>query len=212
MSLLPTQLRKWSFHVLVVCVLVACVPLARCARPAPAPAPAQSPFPGTLPGADISSGLPGGFEPSGAAWHLRLQQLFVIDDSGTLASLAPNGALLNSWTIGGDLEGVCIADPDSPMVYIARENPDAILEFDIEAGVVKRTFDLTATLTGPDDRGMEALTFVRNASQPEGGRFYAGLQNDGRVYVFRLPIITSQTSTSATFLGTLNTGSGLFFL
>ena len=169
----------------------------------------QSAFPSPTPGIDIGTALPGGFEPSGAAWHQRLQLLFVIDDSGNLTSMDASGAIQQTWPIGGDLEGVCVADPQSSLVYIAREHPDGIIEFDLSSGTAKRLFNLTGTLVGPNDRGLEALTFVRDPSHAEGGLFYAGLQQDGRVYVFELPIASSTTATSSTLQSVLSPAPGL---
>ena len=63
-----------------------------------------------------------------------------------------------------------------------------------------RTFDLTNWMTGADNRGLEALAFVPDITHPEGGLFYAGLQSDGRIYQFALPIVSSSSSTAVTFV------------
>lgn len=162
------------------------------------------PFPGPLPGTEIGGNLPPGYEASGAAWHLRLHRLFVVDDCGTLSSMKANGTMVQNWFLGGDLEAVCVADPGTPFVYVGLENPDSVLEFDVVAGVVTRQFDLSATLTGPVNEGLEALTFARDLSHPEGGLFYAGLQDDGRVYEFELSIASSAVCTTVTHLATLD--------
>jgi len=78
-----------------------------------------------------------------------------------------------------------------------------VLEFDTLTGSVTRTFDLTGTLQGSDSRGLEALTFVPDAGHPEGGMFYAGLQDDGKIYLFDLPIATSATSTDVQHISTI---------
>ncbi len=96
-----------------------------------------------------------------------------------------------------------MADPAGSLVYLGVEHPDAIYEFDFVAGVVTREFDLTNTLTGPSESGLEALTFVDDPAHPEGGRFYAGHQDDGRIYVFDLPIATSMTSTTVQHVSTI---------
>ena len=152
---------------------------------------AQSTFPASMPGVDIGTNLGKGFEPSGAAWHPRLELLFVVDDGGDLVSMDASGAIQQVWSTGLDLEGVCVADPASSLIYIALEHPDGVIEFDLASGTIKRFFDLTKTLKGPKDRGLEALTFVRDSGHAEGGLFYAGLQADGGVYVFELPIASS---------------------
>lgn len=169
----------------------------------PCPLRAQLPFPGVVPGTEIGDGLPPGYEPSGAAWHLRLNRLLLVDDEGNLSSLDADGGSLQTWFIGGDLEAVCVADPDTPFVYIGLEHPDSVLEFDLDSGAVTRQFLLDGTLTGPVNLGLEALTFARNPAHPEGGIFYAGLQDDGRVYVFELSVASSATLTTATLLATL---------
>jgi len=156
---------------------------------------AADPFPGGLPGTDISHKL-GAYEPSGLAWHSRLQALFVVDDGGTLTMLDRNGLVLDSFAVPGDLEGVTVADPVTDFIYIAIESPGKVVEFDLAAGVATRTFVLIDPL--PPPAGLEALTFVPDPGHPEGGLFYAGIQADGSVHVFELPIKSSSTSTTAT--------------
>ena len=164
---------------------------------------AALPFPGVLPGAEIGGELPGTFEPSGIAWHSKLEVLFVVCDSGYVATMTCDGADVVIDAVSGDLEGICIADPESPFAYVGIEHPDGILEYDWQSGTVTRAFNLTAYMTGPSNRGLEALTFVPDAAHPEGGLFYAGLQDDGRIYVFELPIQSSSTSTDVVFLETI---------
>ena len=89
-------------------------------------------------------------------------------------------------------------------VYVGVEHPDSIREFNITTGAVSRTFDLTPWMTGePNNNGLEALTFVPDAGDPEGGLFYAGLQRDGKIYSFRLPVKTSASSTTVTPVSTI---------
>lgn len=133
-------------------------------------------------------------------WHTRLDKLLVVGDEGTLVVMADDGSTVTEYTIGGDLEGVTIADPDSDFVYVGVENPDAIKEFSLVTGLVTRTFTLTSYMVGPDNAGLEALTFVPDASSAEGGYFYAGHQNEGAIYIFSLAIATSATSTTVTYV------------
>ncbi len=161
------------------------------------------PFPGLLPGTDVGGGLPAGYEPSGAVWHGGLDVLFVVGDDGTLSSMQRDGSAVSNWTVSGDLEAVTVADEQSSFVYIGIEHPDSIVEYDVQLGITTRVFDLTGTLQGPDSRGLESLTFVPSAGHPEGGVFYAGLQDDGRIYVFDLPISTSSSSTLVQHLSTI---------
>ncbi len=158
---------------------------------------AADPFPpGALPGVQIGGGLPSGYECSGALWHTGLDKLFTVDDDGMVSSMDADGTDVVNWSLPGDLEGICVADPGSDFVYVGVENPDSIREFNITTGAVSRTFDLTTWMNGePDNSGLEALTFVPDAGDPEGGLFYAGLQRDGKIYSFRLELSNPSTTT-----------------
>jgi hypothetical protein len=168
-----------------------------------------SPFPSaSLPGVSIGT-LPAGYETSGLAWHSRLQKLLTVSDGGTVSSMNTDGSGLFNWSVPGDLEAICVANAQSDYVYMGVEHPDSILEFSIRTGTVTRTFNLTPWMTGPDNQGLEGLTFVPSSDSAEGGVFYAGLQADGRIYLFELPIVSSSTSTSVTFKGTITLEAGL---
>ena len=167
------------------------------------------PFPaGSLPGTQVGS-LPAGYETSGLAWHDGLGRLLAVDDGGVLSSMDATGGNQVHWAIGGDLEGVCVADPRSHFAYVGVEHPDAILEVDLRSGSVTRRFDLTPWLSGPDNQGLEALAFIPDAANPEGGVFLAGLQSDGLAYAFELPIASSRVSTTASFLRSFPVAPGL---
>lgn len=169
---------------------------------------AADPFPGQLPGTEIGAGLPAGYAPSGDVWHPRLNKLFLVSDGGTVSQMKPDGTEIVSWNVGDDLEGITYADPNSNVLYLGIEHPDGIRQFDLTTGIAGRTFDLTPWMTGPDNAGLEALTFVPDAADPEGGLFWAGLQNDGRMYVFRLSIRSSATATRVVHVTTLTPASG----
>lgn len=172
--------------------------------------PGQQPFPGALPGMEIGSApLPGSFEPSGAIWHPLLLELFVVSDSGLVASMQPDGTGLQMTVLPGDLEAVTYVDHNDGRLYIGRENPDAILEYDLATQSVLRTFDLTGFMTGPANQGLEALTFVPIPGHAESGEFWAGLQDTGEIFRFELPIRSSATSSVVNFLGTFRSGSAL---
>jgi hypothetical protein len=159
-------------------------------------------------GTNIGAGLPTAYEPSDAIWHTVLDQLFIVSDEGWISSMDADGGNITSWYIGGDLEGITVVDPDSDFIYIGVENPDSILEFNIDTETVTRTFTLTTWMTGVENQGLEALTFVPNEAQTEGGQFYAGHQGEGSIYVFELPIATSATSTSVTSVTSFTPVSG----
>jgi hypothetical protein len=154
---------------------------------------AVDPFPGGLPGTDISQNLPGFYEPSGLVWHARLQALFVVHDGGTFSMLDRSGNVLAQYELGDDLEGVTVADPATEFVYISIESPGKLVEFDLSSGAATRTFVLIDPL--PQPNGLEAVTFVSDPAHPEGGLFYVGVQADGSVHSFELPIKSSTTST-----------------
>ena len=125
-------------------------------------------------------GLPSGYEPSGAVWHTGFEMLLIVGDGGQVSAMEADGTNQTTWSPGGDLEGITVADPDSDLVYLGRESPDAVLEFDLMTGLLTgNSWDLTPFLVGPSNQGLEALTYV-------DGLFYAGLQADGNIYVFRL--------------------------
>lgn len=147
-----------------------------------------------LPGVNIGAALGAGYETSGAVWHPRLERFFTVDDGGTVSSFAPDGSDVKHWSLGGDFEGITIADPDSNHIYLGREDINAIVEFDFVNEGPTRLFNLLPWMGTPDNSGLEALTFVSDADDPEGGLFYAGRQSNGIVFAFRLPILSSATS------------------
>ncbi|MDP6545377.1 MAG: esterase-like activity of phytase family protein [Phycisphaerae bacterium] len=171
---------------------------------------AADPFPpAALPGVYIGDGLLSGYEPSGAVWHTGLGKLFTVDDNGMMSRMNADGTMVQNWSLSVDLEGVCVADPGSDFVYVGVEHPDSIMEFDLTTGLVTRAFDLTTWMASTDDNdGLEALTFVPDTGDPEGGLFYAGLQDDGKIYSFRLPIASSLSSTTVIPISTITPVTG----
>jgi hypothetical protein len=188
------MLRRWI--VIVLFLVIACS-IGR----------AADPFPPTALPQVIGGGLPVNYEPSDLVWHSRLDRLFAVSDNGTVSSMKSDGSSVVNWTVPGDLEGITVANPNSNFVYLGDENPDSVREFNVVTGAVTRSFDLTPWMTGPDNLGLEALTFVPSANA-EGGVFYAGLQDTGVIYKFLLPIVSSSTSTAVTFLGTITPVAG----
>lgn len=174
---------------------------------------AADPFPtAALPGTSLNQSIPN-YEPSDLVWHSRLGRLFSVSDgsanvSSRVFSIADDGTGLAFWPVTGDLEGICVADPASDFLYVGTEQPNQIKEFRISTGVVTRTFDLNPWMTVASGQGLEALTFVPDPGNAEGGTFYAGLQDDGTIYRFSLPILTSATSTTVSPLGSFNPVTG----
>jgi hypothetical protein len=175
-------------------------------------------FPGNPHSTDVGAGLPSHFEPSGAAWNSRLNALFVCSDSNAIARLDHNHVVA-SWVVPGNWEGVAIADMASNLIYVVNEDSAVIGEFDFLKGKLTRQFDLTKALPaggvaplnavdldaltdGGDSTGIEALTFVPDAADDQGGAFFAGSQENGFIYKFRLPIHHAGT---LTYLGKFKT-------
>jgi hypothetical protein len=175
------------------------------------------PWPGQLPGVEIGDSLPSGYEPSGAVWHTRLDKLFTVWDNGMVTMMDFDGTDVTNWSVSGDLEGICVADTGSDFVYVGLERTDdGIKEFNVMTGQVTRFFNLTPWMQSSDPNlGLEALTFVPDTSNPEGGLFYAGLQENGLIYIFELPIKSSATDSTAIFIDTFYSGwpgvSGLHY-
>jgi uncharacterized protein YjiK len=147
---------------------------------------------------DVGGGLPANFEPSGAAWQPRLKRLLVVGDQGLIASMDPDGGSVRTWSLPGDLEGIAVADPETDLVYVAVEQPAGIVEFDIAQGRVLRRFPLPHLEAAgrKHNKGLEALAFVPDASDPEGGAFWAGVQTDGTVHELSLPLRSDRTRTT----------------
>jgi hypothetical protein len=160
---------------------------------------AQAQFAGN--GADLSSVLPVGFEASGVDHHAGRDELIVVGDGGDVLVLAPDGGLRASYALAGDLEGVCVAGPNSDFVYLLREKPEAILEFDLLTGLVGRVFDLGPALGTPSSRGPEGIEFVPDDAHPEGGTFLVASTFDGRIHRLALSIASSTTANQVVALG-----------
>ena len=116
---------------------------------------------------DIGINLPSGDEPSGADYNDTTEKLYIADDEGNLSRMNKDGSGITTWNIGGDLEGVAIANESNGIIYVGVENPDGIIEFDTTTGTVLRTFTLTTWMTGADNAGLEALAFVPNSADSE---------------------------------------------
>ena len=165
-------------------------------------------FPASVLPGTTTGNLPSGYETSGLTWHDGLQKLFAVSDESIVSMMNADGTELVNWSVPGDLEALTVADHTSSKIYIGVEHPDSILEFDVSTGQVTRTFELTSWMTGADSKGLEALAFVPDAMHPEGGIFYAGLQDDGRIYQFSLPIATSSSSTTVNFIQSMSIEGG----
>lgn len=174
---------------------------------------AALPWPADATGQEVGNLLPNLYEPSGLTWQTRLEKILTVDDGGKITKMDQDGNNAVTWTAGGDNEGITIADPNTNYAYIGVENPDSIREFDLSSGsLTGKSWDLTTWMTSSDsNRGLEALTFVPNGYHPynnsnSGGVFYAGLQNDGKIYVFDVNL---NVSGEVSFLGTITPKPGI---
>ena len=168
----------------------------------PLDARAIDPWPGDA-GTEIgkigqAGGLPTGYEPSGAVWHPGLNQLLIVGDDGDVTKMDSDGTNQTTWSPGGDLEGITIIDPQGSIAYLGREHPDAVLEFNLNTGLLTgNSWDLTTWMaSSSNNQGLEALTWV-------DGRFYAGLQETGTIYIFELG-----AGGAVTFIGTMAAPGG----
>jgi len=169
---------------------------------------------------EIGGNLPADYEPSGVAWSPLLNNLFLVSDNGQLTQLDSGGNIIFNWSPGWDLEGVTLVEGRDSYVYLGVEQPDSIREFNLSTGALTdHSWSLTPWMTGPDNQGLEALTFVPNgyhpyASSTSGGLFYAGLQADGRIYVFDVNLSVSGSVTHVATLTPkpgMNDISGLYY-
>ncbi len=156
---------------------------------------------------ELASGL-GTYEPSGIVWHSRLNTLFLVSDpstsfSGRITQMNTDGSGVTHWTIGGDLEGIAVADPSSNYVYVLNEYPYAIYEVDISTGTKTKSWDLSSVVPAPANTGygLEGMTYIPSedyATTSGRGVFVVGSQETGALYF--LDIDTSTTDGYVTLL------------
>jgi len=129
-----------------------------------------SSWPADSNGIELASGLPSAYEPSGLAWDAQTQKLYVVSD-----------------------EGVAVI---SGRVYIGIENPDSLVEFDPSTGkFTGKSWIFTNEMQSSQaNLGLEGIAIVPNGQYL---RVYAGLQEDGSIYVYD---INPQVSGEKTFV------------
>ncbi len=165
-----------------------------------------SSFPASsLPGISLTNGAVNKKELSGIIWHNTQQIFYLVSDNDYLTKMTSAGQILSHIPVNGNMEAVTMIPGRNDFIYIGIEDPDSIYEYNINTNQITRVFDLTDWMDGPDNNGLEGLTFIPDSSSSEGGLFYAGMQDNGRVFIFRLPIFSSSTSTSVTHLQTVKT-------
>lgn len=126
--------------------------------------------------------LPAVKEPSGICYHTTRTTLFVVDDSGGVCEVRPDGAVVAVQRIRkADFEGIT-HDPASGLLYIAAEGDEQILEVDpaglrvLRECAVPRVFQ-GRTVMKEGGQGIEGITFVPNNAHPHGGTFFVANQS-----------------------------------
>jgi len=142
--------------------------------------------------------LAGFDEPSGIVYHPVRKTLFVVGDEGDIGEVSLEGKLLNIRNIGGDLEGVT-CDPATGLVYAIREGHEILFEVDPGSLKLLRRFTIDRSYAGNANYlergsdGIEGITFVPDADDPDGGRFYAVNQFDPPVLLeLEVPLASSK--------------------
>ncbi|MBP9718566.1 SdiA-regulated domain-containing protein [Candidatus Gracilibacteria bacterium] len=158
---------------------------------------------------NINIAVAGNYEPSGMAWNPVTNKLFTVCNTGQVTMMNLDGTAQENVRMPSymDFEAITIADPNSSKVFIGLENRDSILEFDwATRSLTGMRWDLTSVMTGPDNAGLEGLTFVPNGYHPfpdsaSGGVFYAAIQrapvpggvvtDDYLIYAFDIDLNTN---------------------
>ncbi|KAI9144204.1 hypothetical protein BKA69DRAFT_846622 [Paraphysoderma sedebokerense] len=87
------------------------------------------------------------------------------------------------------------------VLYLASEYPPTILEFSKSKSTVIRSWDLSPQFGYRKKDGLEAITFIPDASVPTGGYFYVGRQRDARIFVFDVPVKSKSETKELNFRG-----------
>ncbi len=144
-------------------------------------------------GTELVSGLPSVYEPSGVAWDAQAEKLYTVSDEGILSRMNLDKSSVENWYLSGDYEGVAVI---SGKVYIGIENPDSLVEFDPSLGrLTGKSWTFTNEMQSSQaNLGLEGIAIVPNGQYL---RVYAGLQEDGSIYVYD---INPQVSGEKTFV------------
>lgn len=127
-------------------------------------------------------------EPSGIVYHPARKSLFIVGDEGDIGEVTLDGQLLRQAHLGGDLEGVTV-DPSTGHLYVAREGHEVIFEVRADDFRLLRRFTIDRSFQGDPNYlkrggdGIEGITFVPDAGDPEGGKLWAVNQYDPPVLI-----------------------------
>ena len=125
---------------------------------------------------------PLGGEPSGITYHPQRKTLFVVGDEGNVFELRTDGKIVNEGHLAhADLEGITV-DPATGFLYAVVESEEAILEIHPSSFRIGRKFPIDRNFEGREllkkgGMGLEAITFIPDATHPEGGTFWVGNQS-----------------------------------
>jgi uncharacterized protein YjiK len=119
-------------------------------------------------------------EPSGVAFHPRLQRLFAIGDEGSLAELDPEGKRIDSRAFSGNLEDVTVHEPSGDLVLLLEQESQLVL-YDPAARREKKRWRMDARAIlgqapGEANQGFEGIAFRPERGRPGGGVFYLAHQ------------------------------------
>lgn len=127
-------------------------------------------------------------EPSDIVYHPGRGTLFVVGDEGDIGEVDLDGKLLRQFHFGGDLESITV-DPSTGLLYVVRESHEILFEVRPDNFRILRRFTIDRSFQGDPNflrrggDGIEGITFVPDATHPDGGRFWAVNQFDPPVLV-----------------------------
>jgi hypothetical protein len=173
---------------------------------------AASPWPASLTGTQIASGLAtlnttaDGFEASGIE-YLSGYGYIINGDDGDVAVVNSAGTVLHYWFPGGDLEDVALTDTSvvDHIIYLANEIGSKIEAFNLDTGakVANKSWTLS-DLPINGGLGMESLAYVPAAYAPaswgiplSGGFFVAASQAEAMLRVYNININSNGTTVSS---------------
>ena len=116
-------------------------------------------------------------EPSGIVFHTQRGTLFIVGDEGDLAEIKPDGSLVHKEEIeDADFEGITY-NPATGLLYAVTESKARIMEINPNDFDVLRVFGIDPVFEDEDilkseKNHVEAITFVPDPDQPEGGTFF----------------------------------------
>lgn len=127
-------------------------------------------------------GVPGRFsqigarEPSGIAYHEKLERLFVVGDEGSVSELQADGTLVNTAHVPGNLEDVTVHSPSGHLVLVSEKSSTLVLYDPVARRELKRwrlrPHDILGERRLDRNHGFEGLAFKEEAGRPGGGVFY----------------------------------------